>query len=148
MTLDNGLWGAERIQGELLKLGFSVAASTIQGYDRKLGQWLDAVARGAGIRVIRTPKMAPKANAHCERAIGSVRRECIDHILIFNQRHRQLVLDEYRGYFNASRPHQGIDQRCPSGFDASALGRRPPARARVVAKPILGGLHHTYEIAA
>jgi hypothetical protein len=82
-----------------------------------------------GIRVIRTPKLAPKANAHCERAIGSVRRECLDHLLILNQRHLQLVIDEYRDYFNASRPHQGIDQRCPSNFDKPALGRRPPAGA-------------------
>jgi hypothetical protein len=76
----------------------------IRDNDCKFGQSFDAVARGAGIRVIRTPRLAPKANAHCERAIGSVRRECLDHILILNQRHPQLVLDEYRGYFNATGP--------------------------------------------
>jgi hypothetical protein len=65
-----------------------------------------------------------------------------------NQRHLQLVLDEYRDYFNASRPHQGIDQKCSSSFDKPALGRKSLAGARVVAKPILGGLHHTYKIAA
>jgi putative transposase len=236
MALDNRLWGAERIHGELLKLGFSVATSTIQGYiarfrstprgqswstflrnqaaaiwscdlfevrdlclrahyvfvvmhletrllllatstteptsrwlaqhlrnltppglapkflirdnDCKFGRCFDDVARGAGIRIIRTPKLAPKANAHCERAIGSVRRECLDHILILNQRHLQLVLDEYRCYFNTSRPHQGIDQRRPSSFDKPSLGRKPPAGARVVAGPVLGGLHHTYQIVA
>jgi hypothetical protein len=83
-----------------------------------------------------------------DRAIGSVRRECLDHILILNGRHLQLVLDEYRGYFNTSRPHQGIDQRRPSSLDKPALGRKPPAGARVVARPVLGGLHHTYQIAA
>jgi transposase InsO family protein len=120
----------------------------IRDNDCKFGHSFDAVACGAGIRIIRTAKLAPKANAHCERVIGSVRRECLDQILILNQRHLQLVLDEYRDYFNASRPHQGIDQRCPSSFDKPALGGIPPAGARVVAKPILGGLHHTYEIAA
>ncbi len=70
------------------------------------------------------------------------------HILILNQWHLQLVLDEHRGYFNESRPHQGIDQRCPSSFEEPALGRRKSsAGARVVARPVLGGLHHTYQIA-
>jgi transposase InsO family protein len=211
MALDNRLWGAERIHGELIKLGFTVATSTIQRYvsrfrseprgqgwstflrnqaaaiwscdllevrdlcmrahyvfvvmhletrrlllaqatseptsdwlaqqlrnlappgdapkfllrdhDSKFGQSFDAVARGAGIRVIRTPKLAPKANAHCERVIGSIRRECLDHILILNRRHLQRALDEYCGYFNASRPHQGIDQRRPLSVDS----RRPSA---------------------
>ncbi len=98
--------------------------------------------------MILTPKLAPKANAHCERAIGSVRRECLDHILILNQRHLQLVLDEYRRYFNTSRPPQGSDQRRPSSFDKPALGRKPPAGARAVARAVLGGLHRTYQIAA
>ena len=71
-----------------------------------------------------------------------------DDILTLNQRHLQLVLDEYRGYFNTSRPHQGIDQRRPSTFGKPALGRKPPAGARVVARPVLGGLHHVYQIAA
>jgi len=120
----------------------------VRDNDCKFSHCFDAVAQGAGIRIIRTPKMAPKANAHCERVIGSVRRECIDHILLLNQRHLQHVLDEHRAYFNASRPHQGIDQRCPSTFDKSTLGRKPPAGARVVSRAVLGGLHHTYQIAA
>jgi hypothetical protein len=65
-----------------------------------------------------------------------------------NQRHLQLVLDEYRAYFNTSRPHQGIEQRRPSSFDKPALRRKPPTGARVVARPVLGGLHHTYRSAA
>jgi hypothetical protein len=120
----------------------------IRDNDCKFGHSFDDVAVGAGIRVICTPKLAPKANAHCERAIGSVRRECLDHILILNERHLQRVLDEYRAYFNVSRPHQGIDQRRPSSFAKSALGPKPTAVAGVVARPVLGGLHHTYEIAA
>jgi hypothetical protein len=53
---------------------------------------------------------------------ASVHRECLDHLLILNERHLQRVLDEYRAYFNASRPHQGIDQRLPSSFGKPALG--------------------------
>jgi hypothetical protein len=83
--------------------------------------------------------LGPETTRHIHEARITSRRSAenvsitSDHILILNQRHLQLVLDEYRGHFNASRPHQGIDQRCPSSFDKPALGRKPPAGARVVA---------------
>jgi hypothetical protein len=103
--------------------------------DCKFGHSVDDVAMGAGIRVLRTPKLAPMANAHCERAIGSVGRECLDHVLILNERHLQRLLDDYPTYFNASRPHQGLEQRRPTSSDKPALGPTPPIGARVVAHP-------------
>jgi transposase InsO family protein len=60
--------------------------------------------------------MSPKANAHVERMIGSIRRECLDHMLVHNEQHLQRVLTHYREYFNSARPHQGIDQRRPDAF--------------------------------
>src|SRR5260370_23405275 len=84
--------------------------------DRKFGAAFDAVAEGAGTRVIRTPILAPKANGHVERLIGTLRRECTDHVLILGEAHLQGVLDEYRTFFNEGRPHQGIGQRRPSAF--------------------------------
>ncbi len=83
----------------------------IRDNDGKYGSDVDRVALGAGIKVVRTPYHAPRANAICERLLGSVRRECLDHILIVSEAHLRRVLSEYVVYFNRSRPHQGIEQR-------------------------------------
>ena len=95
-----------------------------------------------GIRVIRTPIRAPRANATCERFLGSVRRECVDHLLILGEPDLRRVLRAYVAYFNRARPHQGIGQAIPTG--APAVGQQDTATGRVVAFPILGGLHHDY----
>ena len=116
--------------------------------DANFGTVFDDVAKGAGVRVIRTPVMAPKANAHCERLIGSVRRECLDHLLVFGERHLQLVLDQYRAYYNSCRPHQGIGQRRPNTFDRPARAPDLVVRHDVISRPVLGGLHHDYRSAA
>ena len=118
----------------------------IRDNDAKYGQHFEAVAVGSGIEVLRTPIKAPRANAICERLLGSVRRECLDHILIMSEGHLRRVLKEYLTYFNWSRPHQGIGQRIPERAESSApaLG----AGRKVIALPVLGGLHHEYQWAA
>jgi putative transposase len=225
---DNGTWGAERIRGELLKLGIKVSKSTIQRYinqvrspvptrqtwatflrnhakdiwavdflqthdlffraifvfvvielgsrrllhfgvtrspsdagvaqqlreatpfgqgprflirdnDNKFGQAFDRVAKGTGIEVLTTPYQAPKANAICERFLGSVRRECLDFFLIFNERHLRKIMKQYQDYFNHARPHQGINQRIPCHSEQSQQNT-----GTIIAHPILGGLHHDY----
>ena len=93
--------------------------------------------------MIQTPPKAPKANAICERFLGSVRREALDHILIISERHLTQTLSAYADYFNASRPHQGLAQLIPL---APTLSRN--LNAPIVATPILGGLHHDYRRAA
>jgi transposase InsO family protein len=75
-----------------------------------------------------------------------VRRECLDHILVHNEIHLQRVLDEYRRYFNEARPHQGIGQRRPIAFAQDPRAAVPVGR--VVARPILDGVHHDYRAAA
>jgi putative transposase len=104
------------------------------------------------LRVISTTEptaewLAPKANAHVERVIGSFRRECLDHLLVFGQAHLQQVLDEYRDYFNRARPHQGLEQRRPEAFNAPALASaRTPA---IYCPPTCPrGLHHDYQLAS
>lgn len=93
-----------------------------------------------------TPPYAPKANAICERFIGSVRRECLDHILILSEKHVRRVIREYCAFFNHARPHQGIDQQIPiPSRDVDLPGH---ARRKVIAVPILNGLHHDYQWAA
>ena len=95
---------------------------------------------GADISIIRTPMRAPRANAIAERFIGTLRRECLDHILITGPRHLDLVLREYVQHFNAHRPHRCLDQRPPAG------GIPPPSGAdiRVLRRDRLGGLVHEY----
>jgi transposase InsO family protein len=235
MAKDNVLWGAERIRGELLKLGLRISKRTIQKYirpvrppgrrgqtwstfirnhsrdmwacdflqlydllfrpifafffvvhgsrevvhfnvtrspsdawvaqqlreatpygdgpkylirdnDDKFGRRFDAVAKGTGIEVVRIPPRSPNLNAICERFLGSVRRECLDHLLILSERQLRRVLREYaESYFNRARPHQGLFQSIPDG---SARRSVSSPGSKVLALPILGGLHHDYQCAA
>jgi len=117
----------------------------IRDNDAKFGPMFARVAAGSGIEVLRTPHLAPRANALCERFLGSLRRECLDHVIILNERQLWRVLREYVAYFNGARPHQGIRQRRPD----NGLALVPaPSAGRVVAVPVLGGLHHNYRRAA
>jgi transposase InsO family protein len=235
MATDNVLWGAERIRGELLKLGIRVSKRTIQKYmrevrppgkrgqtwstfirnhsldvwacdflqhydvlfrpifaffvvvhgtreivhlnvtrhptdawvaqqlreatpfgdgprylfrdnDDKFGRRFEAVAEGTSIEVVKIPPRSPNLNAICERFLGSVRRECLDYVVILGERHLRRILEEYVAtYFNPARPHQGLSQRIPA---PAAPRTGPRDDAKVVALPILGGLHHDYRLAA
>jgi putative transposase len=75
----------------------------------------DAVFRAEGLEVIRTPVRAPNANARCERWVSSVRRECLDWLLIVNRRHLEAVLAEYVEHYNGHRPHRSLELRPPRG---------------------------------
>ena len=234
MARENRLWGAERIRGELLKLGVKVSKRTIQKYmlkerrsrsgqnwstflknhfkdiwacdftvvndllfrswyvfvimelhtrrivhaavtrfptdewvaqqlreatpwgegpkylirdrDSRYGEQFAAVA--GGIEILKTPVRAPWANSFCERLIGSLRRECLDHMLILNHYQLGRIVQEYRDYYNHSRPHQGIGQQIP----VSTLKDHPwPTRksgGKITSLPVLSGLHHSYARAA
>jgi transposase InsO family protein len=114
----------------------------IRDNDSKYGASFERVAVGADIEVLKTPHRAPKANAICERFLGSLRRECLDNFVILSEGHLYRVVKEYVGYFNGIRPHQGIEQRIPCG---PAHPERPPVDGKVTSQPILGGLHHRYD---
>ena len=235
MAKDNTLWGAERIRGELLKLGICVSKRTIQKHmrsvrppgrggqtwctfmknhsgeiwacnflqlydvffrpifalffvnhatrealhfnvtrhptyawvaqqlreatsygegprylirdnDGKFGRQFANVAEGARIEVVPIPPRSQDLNPICERFLGSVRRECLDHVVILGERHLRGVLSAYvEDYFNRARPHQGLSQRIPNpGVSRPSSG----ATREVAARPILGGLHYGYRWAA
>ncbi len=118
----------------------------IRDRDTKFTAAFDEIFRSEGIRVIRTPVRAPRANAVMERWFGSLRRECLDRLLVVGRRHLEHALSVHVEHYNAHRPHRSLDQRAPaqdllraSGcVDLSALRRRDR----------LGGLLHEYEIAA
>jgi len=235
MAKDNVLWGAERIRGELLKLGIRVSKRTIQKYirpvrppgkrghtwstfvenhtheiwacyflqlydvffrpifafffvvhgtqevvhfnvtrcptdawaaqqlreatpycsrprylirdnDDKFGKRFGAVAEGTKVEVVKIPPRSPNLNSICERFLRSVRRECLDHVVIFSERQLRRILREYtETYFNRARPHQGLGQRVPV---PAVSGSVQEVARKVVAIPILGGLHHDYQAAA
>ncbi len=98
-----------------------------------------------GVRGVSTPYGAPNASAHVERLIATLRRECLDHMLIWNERHLRLILGEFISWYNQGQVHQGlhgIPDPDPS------LAAPQPAEGRLLAIPVLGGLHHDYRLAA
>jgi putative transposase len=235
MARDNRLWGAERIRGELLKLGIRVCKRTIQKYmravrtsrpgeqtwktflrthaqhiwacdflpitdlffhslfaffitllhsrkvihvgvtrsptdtwtaqqlreataygagpkylirdhDSKFGMGFARIAKTSHIEILKTPYHAKRPNAICERFLGSVRRECLDHLLIFHEKQLHRVLGAFVHSFNQARPHQGIKQQIP---EPPTEPRPPePTGGKVLSFPVLGGLHHDYRRSA
>lgn len=117
----------------------------IHDRDSRYGTGFDRRVRRLGIKQIRTPVKAPRANALAERWVRSARTECLDHLFLVNERHLQRVLEEYVAYFNEWRPHRGLGQRAPSGSDPPAMSI--PA-GKIIGRPVLGGLHHVYQQAA
>ena len=88
----------------------------IHDNDSKFGKKFSAVAESSGIEELRTPFQAPKANATCERLIGTLKRECLDYFLIFNQYQLKQIVSNFADYYNQHRAHQGIEQRIPAQF--------------------------------
>jgi transposase InsO family protein len=97
-------------------------------------------ARGLGITTLLTPVRAPRANAIAERAVPTLRNECLDHVIILNEAHLRGVLSEFAAYYNAERPHRGLHLEPPLARRCDA----PVAAVRIRARPVLGGLHHIY----
>lgn len=114
----------------------------IRDRECKFGAEFDRAAQALGTRVIKTAVRAPDMNATCERFLGSVRRECLDHVIVLSERHLFAVLAHYVCFFNDARPHQALDQNSPSGTRPATLD------GDVIAFPVLGGLHHDYQRAA
>ena len=118
----------------------------IRDNDSKYGPAFAHVAVVTGIEELRTAYRAPRQNAACERFLGSVRRECLDHLLVLGEAQLRRILREYAAYFNTARPHQGLRQRVPAAAEGGARRTIRPGSVRAV--PVLGGLHHAYEPAA
>ena len=112
----------------------------IRDRDSKFTAAFDAVFAGADIRIIRTPMRAPRANAIAERFIGTLRRECLDHLLITGPRHLAAVLQEYVQHYNTHRPHRSLGQHPPAGHTPPRSG----ATIRPLRRDRLGGLIHEY----
>jgi transposase InsO family protein len=120
-------------------------ASSIHDRDSIYGADFRRRVRGLGTRLLATPPRAPKANAFGERVIGTLRRDCFDHIIVRDEHHAQRVLHDYVAHYNG-RPHRGLRMQPPDG-SRHLPPRRPPNGTRIVGIPILGGLHHRYGFA-
>jgi putative transposase len=103
-------------------------------------------AKGFGTRCLVTPPRAPQANAFCERVIESLRRECLDNVIVLDDLYAERILREYVRYYRG-RPHRGLRMQAPTGSRWLPPVRPVPAKA-VRSRPVLGGLHHEYSIAA
>jgi putative transposase len=144
----NGAWVTQQARNLLTTLSNEGKRPRILIRDRdvKLTKAFDALCRSHGIEVIRTPVAAPKAKAHAERWVGSVRRECLDRILIISQGHLDRVLREYVAHHNSHRPHRALQQEPP--IPKPIATQASPDDRRVRRRDRLGGLLHEYELAA
>jgi putative transposase len=115
--------------------------------DGKYGEAFDAVFQAEELDVIKSAPQAPRMNAHCERIIGSIRREALDHVLIMNEAHARQVLAAYRLHHNEHRPHQARNQLPPDAHEQPATVHDLDTR-RLLRTRILGGLINEYRYTA
>ncbi len=121
--------------------------------DKIFAKHLDDSIRALGIEVLRSPVASPKSNAICERVIGTIRRECLDGMIPLSEVHLRSILKSWAEHYNRGRPHSMLGPGVPDPPRAAAVGsksqdrHRSVAGALVLAKSVLGGLHHEYSIA-
>jgi len=110
-----GAWTAHQARNLFMDLGERAAhfRFLIRDRDSKFTPVFDEVFAGNGMRIIKTPVRSPRANSFSERFVGTLRRECLDHLLIYGEQHLRHVLTEYAQHYNDHRPHQAREQRPP-----------------------------------
>ena len=144
-----GAWVTQQARNLAINLGDALAERKFLLHDRDvlLGGSFDTVFRSEGLRVIKTPVRAPRANSICERVIGSIRRECLDWTLIVHRRQLEGVMNEYVRHYNAHRPHRALGLQAPEATPRPTLSG-PASPREVHRRDRLGGLLHEYEVAA
>ncbi len=115
----------------------------IRDRDGIYGEEVRRCLKGLGIEEVVTAPRSPWQNPYCERLIGSIRRELLDHVLVLNERHLMRLLRAYWDYYHDARCHQALAGDAPNPRPVE-----PPERGRVVGEPMVGGLHHRYRRAA
>jgi putative transposase len=120
----------------------------IRDRDTKFVAGFDEVFHACGIEIIKTPPQAPRANAICERLVGTLHRELLDRVLILNDRHLRRLLDRYATHYNGHRPHWALGQ--PRHKPSTPPHSRSPDQAtrHIRRSPLLGGLISEYHHAA
>ncbi len=135
-------WATQQARNRSMELADQAIALKflVRDRDSKFTASFDAVFAADGIRIIKAPVRAPRANATCERVIGTVRRECLDRMLILGRRHLEAVLAEYVEHYNSHRPHRTLGQRAPCTLDATPALISDVDLARLRRTNRLGGL--------
>ena len=126
----------------------------IHDRDSIFAHYLDESIGRLGVRVLKSPPHSPKANAICERVIGTIRRECLDWLIALSEAHLRFTLKSWIAHYNGGRPHMALGPGIPHPPVSTLVHPRPHSRYRreesyaVRANPILGGLHHEYSLVA
>ena len=142
-----GAWTAQQARNLLMDLGERAARFRflIRDRDSKFTAVFDDVFAGSsGVRTIKTPVRSPRANSLAERYVGTLRRECLDHLLIHGERHLRRVLAVYAQHYNEHRPHQSREQRPP----LHEPGQPVDVTARIKRRQVIHGLISEYRRAA
>ena len=141
-----GAWTAQQARNLLMDFGERAGRFRflIRDRDSKFTAAFDDVFAGNGIRIIKTPVRSPRANSYAERFVGTLRRECLDHVLILGEQHLREVLAEYARHYNGHRPHQGLQQEPP----LRESGHVVDMTAGINRGQVLGGLISEYRRAA
>jgi putative transposase len=142
-TSPTGRWATQQARNLLMNLADRIGRYkfVVRDRDAKFTDAFDAVFASEGMRILRTPVRAPRANAYAERWVGTVRRELLDRMLIMGRRHLETALSGYVAHYNEHRPHRSLGQAPPLGAVASPA---PAAIVRVARRDRLGGLIHEY----
>jgi len=141
-----GSWTAQQARNLLMDLGERAGRFKflLRDRDSKFTAAFDEVFAGNGTRVVKTPVRSPRANAFAERFVGTLRRECLDHVLILGERHLREVLGDYARHYNRHRPRQGLQQRPP----LNQAGKAIDLTAWIERRSVVGGLISEYHRAA
>lgn len=147
-TNPDGRWVTQQARNLLMQLDEDDVRPRflVRDRDSKFSRDFDEVFRSEGMRVIKAPVRAPKARAHAERWVGSVRRECLDRILILGRHHLHHVLVTYIRHYNEHRPYRALGQQPPVSGDQAVADVIDLDRIR--RQELLGGLIHDYRLAA
>ncbi|WP_331721231.1 integrase core domain-containing protein [Streptomyces sp. NBC_00212] len=148
-THPTGAWAAQQARNLAADLDTRIESLRflLRDRDTKYTAPFDAVFEAEGIDVLLSAPRAPRMNAHCERVIGTIRREALDHVLILNEAHADRILSEYQDHYNGHRPHRARDQRPPNALEHPATVTDLQGR-RLLRTRLLGGTINEYRYVA